>query len=105
MSSFQIPLSGSPETFAIALNGTTYRLTVDYRAASEGGWFLDIADSNGNPIVSGIPLVTGADLLAQYRYLGIAGNSGLYVANMAGGDAVPTFNNLGTDTRLVLVVR
>lgn len=103
MASFEIPLAGYPESFSIALNGTNYQLTLQYRDNPLGGWMLDIADSTGNAIISGIPLVTGANLLEQYGYLGIAGGSALYVINSAGGDAVPTFGNLGTDTQLVLV--
>lgn len=102
MASFEIPLSGSPETFSINLNGTPYRLTTRYCDAQNGGWFLDIADSAGNPIVSGISLVTGVNVLGQYGYADIAAGAALYVVNVAGGDAAPTFDNLGTDVRLVL---
>lgn len=103
MTSFPIPLTGYPEAFSIALNGTNYKLTVQYRDNDLGGWFLDIADSNGAPIVSGIAMITGANLLEQYGYLGIAGGAGLYLVNSAGGDAAPTFSNLGTDAQLVMV--
>ncbi len=103
MTSYEIPLAGMPETFAIPLNGTTYRLTVQYRDAELGGWFLDIADATGSPIVSGIALVTGANLLDQYCQETIAGGAALYVINVAGGDDAPAFGNLGTDTRLVMV--
>jgi hypothetical protein len=60
-----------------------------------GSWVLDIADDIGNPILSGIPLVTGANLLSQYGYLGFGG--GLYVMTTSDPDAVPTFENLGDD--------
>ena len=103
MANVEIPLSGTAESFAIALNGTVYQMTVQWRDAPLGGWFLDIADSSGNAIVSGIALVTGSDLLAQYGYLGIAGGAALYVVNVAGGDSAPEFGNLGTDTRLIMV--
>lgn len=103
MANFEIPLSGSPETFSISLNGTTYALTLQFRDNSEGGWTLDIADADRVMIVAGIPLITGANLLEQYGHLGIAGGAALYMANTAGGDAVPTYANLGTDTHLVLV--
>ncbi len=103
MAAYEIPLTGQAETFSIALNGATYQLTLQYRDHDEGGWVLDIADASGVAIVSGIPLLTGANLLEQYAYLGIAGGAALYVTDTAGGDAAPTFSNLGTDTHLVLV--
>lgn len=103
-SNYEIPLSGDAEAFSIALNGTTYDLTFQWRNADQGGWIMDIADSSGGAIVSGIPLVTGANLLEQYGYLGIAGGAALYIANSAGGDSAPAFSNLGSDTHLVLAV-
>lgn len=67
----------------------------------EGGWVLQIADQSGNVLVSGIPLVTGANLLAQYAHLGFSG--GLYVQTTNNPDAVPTFSNLGSDALLYWV--
>ena len=69
--------------------------------ADQGGWILDIADGNNTPIVSGIPLVTGADLLAQYAYLGIGGS--LYVSNPNDPGASPTFGSLGDTSSLYFV--
>jgi hypothetical protein len=90
---FEIPLAAQPMTFTIPLGGVTYELTMVYRDATEGGWSLDIDDGYGNPILCGVPLVTGADLLAQYAYLGIGGQ--LWVRSDGEPDAVPTFANLG----------
>ena len=97
-----IPLQvGVPQTFTATLSGVSYQLTLQYRNATAGGWVLDIADASGNPIVSGIPLVTGANLLAQYAYLGFTG--GLWVQTTSDPDAVPTFTNLGDDGQLYWV--
>jgi hypothetical protein len=99
-----IPLSGISETFRIALAGTAYRLTVIWRddPGGMGGWFLDIADDNSVPIVEGIPLVTGADLLEQHAAdSGIAGS--LYVQTVQNPLAMPTFDNLGGDAQLFFV--
>ena len=98
---YQVPLSGSPETFGILLAGISYRLTVQWRDADMGGWFLDIADGQGNPILEGIPLVTGTDLLGQYAYLGIGGS--LYVQSSPDPGAVPGFDDLGSASRLYFV--
>lgn len=99
---YEIPLqTGVPQTFTATLSGVKYTLTLQYRNDVMGGWVLDIADSSGNPIVSGIPLVTGANLLAQYAYLGFTG--GLYVQTTSDPDAVPTFTNLGDDGLLYWV--
>lgn len=100
---FPIPLAvGVPQTFPIQLGGSQYQLTLLYRNITDGGWVLDIADANGTPIVQGIPLVTGADLLAQYKHLGFTG--ALVCQTTSNPDAVPTFTNLGDDGQLYWVV-
>lgn len=101
-SAYEIPLRPTPQTLTMALGGVDRRLTVTWREAPEAGWILDIADTTGAPIVSGLPLVTGADLLAQHQHLGLGAQ--LWVATDGDPDAVPTFDNLGTAARLYLVV-
>ncbi|MEN6629815.1 MAG: hypothetical protein ABFC42_09230 [Sulfuricella sp.] len=98
---YEIPLTARPQTFSIDMAGTSFRMTLRYLNVGEGGWILDIADSNKAPIVSGIPLVTGADLLAQYRHLGFS--VGLRVQTTDNPDAVPTFENLGDTGKLYFV--
>lgn len=99
---YEIPLEvGTPQTFSATLGGAEYRFTVRYLNVQDGGWVIDIADSAGNHIISGMPMVTGCDLLAQYRHLGFGG--GLYVQTTSDPDAAPTFSNLGSDGMLYWV--
>jgi hypothetical protein len=95
---YEIPTGGGALFYNIALAGTTYQFVFQYRDAPAawaggGGWVLDINDTGGNPILCGIPLVTGADLLAQYAYLAFGGQ--LWVTTDGAPDAVPTYLNLG----------
>lgn len=101
MATYEIPLSPEHQRFAITLAGVEYQLRVTYRDAVEAGWILDINDSSGSPLVCGIPLITGADLLGQLQYLGIGGQ--LWVATDGDPDAVPTFDNLGTLSHLYFI--
>ncbi|WP_298165130.1 hypothetical protein [Novosphingobium sp.] len=101
MAAFEIPLTAEPQAFSIQLLGVPYQMTLQWRNNAQGGWVLDIADATGVPIVLGIALVTGADLLAQYGYLGLGG--ALFVLNSASSDDAPTFADLGTDAHLVFV--
>jgi len=64
-------------------------------------WTLDIADAAGLPLLAGLPLVLGADLLAQHRHLGFTG--GLYVAGVPALAEAPRFGDLGGAARLVWV--
>lgn len=101
MATYEVPLTPGPQSFTIALAGVIYRITLVWRDAPEGGWTLDLTTANGVALLSGVPLVTGADLLEQYRHLGIGGS---LVVNDAGGrDAPPTFDGLGVAGRLYFV--
>lgn len=98
---FEIPLSATPQLFTVQLSGIDYNILLSYRDVDEGGWFIDIADINGSPIVNGIPLVTGTNLLEQYAHLGFAGR--MWVQTINDPDAPPTFLNLGTEAFLYWV--
>lgn len=91
---FQIPLSPQAQHFDVALNGNTYNMSLVWNPAANA-WILDLFDGNGNALVQGLPLVTGADLLQQFAYLGLGG------ALMV--DQVPTFESLGTIGQLFFV--
>ena len=60
MEASEIPLSPDNQQFAVAINGV-------WRDAA--GWVMDLLDSSGAGIVTGIPLVTGANLLESFSYL------------------------------------
>ena len=98
---FAVPLQPNPQTMVISLGGTAYQLTLNYQNTEMGGWTLDIADASGKPILSGLPLVTGHDMLEQYGYLNFGGE--LWVQTTSDPDAVPTFENLGSDGMLYWV--
>ncbi len=101
MAIFEIPLRPTPQTFRVQLAGVTYQFALRWLEAEGGGWVLDIVDANGGPLVFGVPLVTGANLLAQYRHLGFGG--GLYVQTDHDPDVPPTFENLGVTSHLYFV--
>ncbi len=70
--SYEIPLTPKPQTFGVTLpSGVAVQMRLNYQFNDDRCWLLDIADTGGNLLVAGIPLVTGADLLAQYAYLGL----------------------------------
>jgi Domain of unknown function (DUF6983) len=96
---YEIPTSNVPQVQTISLNGVQYQITTRWNAyAGNGAWVMDIADSNGNRILSGVPLVTGADLLAQFEYLGIGG--AMVVQSDNNPDVVPDSLSLGVTGHL-----
>jgi hypothetical protein len=70
---FEIPLKGGRGSFqTVTLNQVAYQLAVHWCEPLEA-WVIDIADDLGNLIIGGVPMITGADLLAQYRYIEFGG--------------------------------
>jgi hypothetical protein len=97
---FEIPLISVPQKFGISLAGIFYNMTVRWNAPG-ACWMLDIADVDEVPVLAGVPLVTGVDLLDQYGYLHFGGQ--LRVATDFDLEAPPTSSNLGTQSHLYFV--
>ena len=89
------------QRFRQELGGITYNFRLLFNDAIWPAWYLDIGDENQNLLVAGIPLVTGVDLLAQYRHLGFPG--GLVVTADRGTGEIPTFDGLGLTSHLYFV--
>lgn len=101
MTILRIPLEPIAQRFFVALNGVVYECTLQFADVDEGGWFLDIATSDGVMLAAGLPLVTGADILAQFRYLNIIPeNAVLYTYTDGDISAPPTYDNLGSAANL-----
>ena len=93
-----VPLQAQAQQLSITLGTVGYTLVVRWNVPN-ASWMMDVFDSQDNPILSGVPLVTGADLLEQLGYLGIGGSDGageLQVQTTNDTFAVPTYENLGT---------
>ena len=98
MSVSEIPLSPENQSFSISLAGQSFQIAVTWRAAF---WCLDIMDSSGGDLIKGVPLITGADLLAQYDYLGLGFS--LYVGCDNPANENPTETDLGINSHLYAV--
>lgn len=75
MAIYEIPLNNSNQKFKISLSSKSYKLQTIYRMET---WYLDIFQVDDIPLVCGIPLVMGDNLLTQHQHI-IQG--GLYVLN------------------------
>ena len=101
MTVYEIPLIAQSQKFSITLAGINYNLRLVWNAYMQA-WVLDINDTNNAPVIGGIPLVTGADLLEQYGYLVFGGQ--LIVQTDNNPDVLPTLDNLGSTSHLFFVV-
>ncbi|KAA1175362.1 phage baseplate plug family protein [Photorhabdus heterorhabditis] len=94
----EIPLSPINQQFDVQLDGVNYKMSLIWRDIA--GWILDIMTPDSEPIVTGLPLVFGINLLEQYRHLGFNGSLIFY------GDInqeKPFRNNLGKEDKLYFV--
>lgn len=96
---YEIPLQSNSQTFPININSVVLNLTIIWRSSQ---YILDIADSTGTPIVQGIALTTGANLLEQYAYLNLPGS--WWVISDDGLLTPPTYSDLGQTVHLMVSV-
>lgn len=94
---FEIPVSPRPQRFRITLAGEEFifRLTWCDPAAC---WTLNISDQDDTPLVHGISVVTGVNLLEQFGHLLMG--FGLIALTDHDVTAPPTFENLGLEGHL-----
>lgn len=97
---YEIPVTpGKPQTFSTVFpNGQTYQLRLLYQFNDDDCWLIDISDASGNPLLCGVPLVTGVDLLAQFAYLGLGAM--LWVSTDGDLAEPPHWWNLGATAHL-----
>ena len=93
MTMYQIPLTSGAQSFTINLGDVQYKMTLIYRDAYGGGWFLDMERTDETDAIFGIPLVLGVDLLAQHSYKNFGH---LYVEMDGGIKRRPTYEEIGT---------
>lgn len=98
---YLIPLISQNQNFAISLGGAQYNFRI-YWSQAQNCWVLDIQDTNQNNLLTGIPLVTGCDLLEQYAYVGIGG--ALVVQSTTDPNLVPDQNSLGLTGNLFFLI-
>ena len=99
---FVIPLTNVPQRFTIELAGVAYIIVCKWNGEMPA-WTLDILDEVASqPLIVNLPLVAGANLLAQFEHIGIPGKLLVYTD---GDEFVPpTLDNLGQEANLYYLV-
>lgn len=93
MAIYEIPLRAGNQKFNVTIGRTIYKLRLIYRINQ---WYLDILDTSEKPLISGILLCSGIDLLEQYKHIV---PYSLYVTN-SNIDELSTFDSLGSKIKL-----
>lgn len=96
---------GRPFTERIDMEGINYTLRFAWNTRSNC-WVMEIWNAgNTGRVACGIPLVTGCDLLEQFRYLPLGAHTILTVMSIGPAispDTVPDFYNMGIDGHLYM---
>lgn len=92
----EIGLESVSKTFQVTLANVTYAMAVTWR--DPYGWFLDLAQLDGTKLLSGLPMVSGIDLLQPYPQFEFGG--ALFLMTDGNLTADPTKDNLGIDCHL-----
>jgi hypothetical protein len=104
----EIPTEGGHPFYEIIAwsDGLSYTLFFKWNVIALC-WVLDIYAADGiTPVINGIPIVTGADLLEQFGYLTLGAFTMLQATTIGpfvSPDSVPDFLNFGTDGHLFTV--
>lgn len=99
---YLVPTQPQAQQIQITLGSVAYNLVLRWNVPNDS-WMMDVLDDGGNQVLSGVPLVTGADLLEQFAYLSIGGSVGagqMQAQTTSDTFAVPTYPNLGGDGNL-----
>ncbi|MBP2167722.1 hypothetical protein J2125_000914 [Erwinia toletana] len=95
----EIPLTPDNQQFTILIGNLSWRIRLLWR--DDAGWIMDLQQSDGTAIISGIPLVSGVDLLAQYNSLGFGFS--LYFLSDVDTQQYATKTDLGSNSHLYVV--
>lgn len=95
MNVIEIPVSNKNQQFDIQLGGGRYRIRLVYRQFC--GWVADMMDQAGADIFTGVPLVSGTDILEPYRYMGFNGSL-IFVCDETAGEL--SLSEFGRKNRL-----
>ncbi len=94
---YSLPLKPTNQTLSVMMGGVQRQVTMRWNQMN-AAWTCDIANASGGAVISGLPVVTGCDLLAPYAHLNLGGQLIAQTTNNA--NAVPTLANLGATGNL-----
>lgn len=98
---YEIPLISNAQSFSITLSNVDYNILIVWNDFAQA-WVIDFNDANQVAILTGIPLVTGVDLLLPYTNLNFGGK--LFAQTDHDLTTPPTFDNLGITGHLYWVI-
>lgn len=94
-------IPASAQEMTITLGNKEYTIRFAWCDSPEGGWFMDLYDLQLNPMIRGIPLTAGENVLQQFDYLEMPGEIRVQVDENPLLE--PSFENFGIAGKVVFV--
>ncbi len=95
---YAIPLTTGAQQFTIKLGENALQIRLVWREAQGGGWFMDLSDTDGTQVLSGLALRCGHDLLEEHAYLGL-GKLTVFLDGKSDSD--PIYDDMGRQIQLI----
>lgn len=103
MAIFEIPLVAAPQAFTISMGGVDRRIKARW-CPPASAWVIDIETPDGEQVLVGLPLVTGADLFAPHADLDLGGQLIVVgVPTQSDPNPPPTLDDLGSTSHVYFV--
>lgn len=101
MSIFKIPFVNTNQKFNITLSGKNLIVTCNWNQELPA-WVVSIQDAATQEyLISGVALVTGANLFSQFYYTGVRNVLVAYTNGDPG--EIPTFDSLGNESQVLYI--
>jgi len=89
-------------SFQVNLDGQVYEIKIRFNTRV-GRWYINIKDTSGNEILSGIKLLTNIPLIGQYQSLANLPPGEFMCIDETGYNKDAGINDLGNDVKLVYI--
>jgi hypothetical protein len=90
----EVPFTARPQVLNVWLGDKEFSVRLYWLKPAEC-WVIDLSDVAGNLLISGIPLVTGADLFDQFQYADVRGGRLVVMSTDRPPTTVPGWGDLG----------
>lgn len=98
---YEFPLRPEAQQMTIQLGEVEYVVRFGWCDAPDGGWFIDMTALDGAPLIRGLPLTAGENVLQQFDHFGIPGEIRVQTDN---DELVePTYGNLGSNGKVLFI--
>lgn len=99
---YRIPLVAEPQSFDMSIGELSLTISVVWNEELPAWEMTALNTLTSEFLFNALPLVTGVDLMEQFKHLGIEGK--VFVYTNGDADAVPTLTNLGVESHMYYLV-